>query len=200
MRVLPWPKKQCACGNEICACGQNKPLLKKGDLPRTKTELLCECCDSCKNVKGKRKIDTTHDKPHVVLEGEQKVCLRVKGMTCASCVATIENYVGGQEGIKDITIALLTEKAEVTYDAGETTQEAVREAISGLGFEAEIIEVSVGEGKVTLIVEGMTCSSCSGSIENVLQGTPGILSATVSHVTNQAKVTPLLRCVSSFVT
>ena len=209
-RVLPWPRNKCSCGNEACTCEQNKPLLKKGELPHSKSQLLCECCENCKNVKGESKKrpgrkgnnddddddgddakqGKQEDNPPALLEGPQTVCLRVKGMTCASCVSAIENYVGGQEGVSKVAIALLTEKAEIKYEADKISKEAVRDAINDLGFEAAIIEddAAGGEGKVTLIVEGMTCSSCSGSIENVLKGTDGVISASVSHVTNLAKV------------
>ena len=182
-------------------------MLKKGELPHSKSQLLCECCENCKNVKGESKKmpgrkgnndddgddakqGKQEDNPPALLEGPQTVCLRVKGMTCASCVSAIENYVGGQEGVSKVAIALLTEKAEIKYEADKISKEAVRDAINDLGFEAEIIEDAAagGEGKVTLIVEGMTCSSCSGSIENVLKGTDGVISASVSHVTNLAKV------------
>lgn len=44
---------------------------------------------------------------------------KVEGMTCASCVAMIENYVKGQEGIKGIKVSLLIEQAEVEYYSGK---------------------------------------------------------------------------------
>ena len=116
------------------------------------------------------------------------VCLRVKGMTCAACVSIIESYLGSKEGIRNVTIALLTEKAEVTYQEGTISREAIRDAVNDVGYEAEILEEVVQEGAVSLIVEGMTCGSCAGSIENVLKQHPGVITASVNHVTNLAKV------------
>lgn len=40
----------------------------------------------------------------------------IKGMTCASCVNTIEKYVINQGGIADISVNLLSEEAEIEFD------------------------------------------------------------------------------------
>jgi len=48
-------------------------------------------------------------------EKVKTVAFKVEGMTCAACVATIENYVKNQEGIKNIKVSLLIEQADVEY-------------------------------------------------------------------------------------
>jgi copper chaperone CopZ len=46
----------------------------------------------------------------------KKAIFSVRGMTCASCVAIIENYVRTQEGVLEVSVGLLAEKAEVRFD------------------------------------------------------------------------------------
>ncbi len=48
---------------------------------------------------------------------DAKAVLSVSGMTCAACVNTIENYLKGVNGITNAAVALLAEKAEVSYDS-----------------------------------------------------------------------------------
>lgn len=43
------------------------------------------------------------------------VTLRVEGMTCASCVASIERHLSGQSGIISARVALLAERADIEY-------------------------------------------------------------------------------------
>jgi Cu+-exporting ATPase len=47
------------------------------------------------------------------------VTLRVQGMTCASCVASIERHLSGQTGIIDAKVALLAERADIEYVSEE---------------------------------------------------------------------------------
>ena len=44
-----------------------------------------------------------------------KVQSDITGMTCASCVATIENYVSSIDGVDSISVNLTTEKAAINF-------------------------------------------------------------------------------------
>lgn len=113
---------------------------------------------------------------------------KVKGMTCGACVASIETMLGQQKGIESVNVALLAERAVVEYDAGAGwTPEKIAEEIDDIGFEAEVVEEKSTE-HVTLSVYGMTCASCTSSVEQVLAGVPGVLSASVSLALQQAVV------------
>jgi copper chaperone CopZ len=46
-----------------------------------------------------------------------KSSFRVTGMTCASCVAIIENYLLSTDGVLDVSVALLQESATIKHNA-----------------------------------------------------------------------------------
>lgn len=83
---------------------------------------------------------------HTDMEGEvvtqktKKLTLDTSGMTCSSCVNTIESYDSSQEGIESISVNLLAEKAEVIYNPDLLKIEEIEELPSDVEFEAKIIK------------------------------------------------------------
>ncbi len=64
--------------------------------------------------------------------------LRVTGMTCASCVASVESIVSNLEGIDSVRVNLPLEKATIRWSEGANEDlGAVRDAISKGGFGSE---------------------------------------------------------------
>ena len=64
--------------------------------------------------------------------------IRVTGMTCASCVASVESIVSNLEGIDSVRVNLPLEKATIRWSEGANENlEAVRDAISKGGFGSE---------------------------------------------------------------
>ncbi|BGP37909.1 Cu(2+)-transporting P-type ATPase [Rhodotorula kratochvilovae] len=118
----------------------------------------------------------------------QTVQLKVEGMTCGACVASIENGLRDQDGIASIKVALLAERAVVEYDPERWTPEKLAEEIEDMGFEAAPIK-PVAADTVLLQIYGMTCGACVSSIESSLRSTPGVISAVVSLATERASIT-----------
>ncbi|GAA6009075.1 hypothetical protein JCM10207_004084 [Rhodosporidiobolus poonsookiae] len=118
----------------------------------------------------------------------ETVHLKVEGMTCGACVASIENGLRNQDGIASIKVALLAERAVVEYDPAQWTLEKLVEEIEDMGFDAAPIKPAKAD-TVVLSVYGMTCGACVASIENNLRAAPGILSAVVSLATERASIT-----------
>ena len=110
---------------------------------------------------------------------------KVSGMTCQACVSTIESYVGSEEGIESISVTLLTEQAQVTFDAKKLTAKQVAELFDDIGFSA----VEQDKRTVTLAIGGMTCAACTNTIESALFSTPGVTDVAVNLLTGRAKVT-----------
>ncbi|KAL8293123.1 hypothetical protein RQP46_000817 [Phenoliferia psychrophenolica] len=128
-----------------------------------------------------------------VVELSQSVQLKVEGMTCGACVASIEGGLRSQSGVVSIKVALLAERAVIEYDPALWTPEKLAEEIEDMGFEATPI-VALAADTVSLQVYGMTCGACVASIETSLSAIPGILSVAVSLATERATITfdPLL--------
>ncbi len=61
--------------------------------------------------------------------------LKVGGMTCATCVATIEKALRGKEGTIDVQVNLGAEKAYVTYNPNEITIPNMKQAIEATGYQ-----------------------------------------------------------------
>ncbi|KAF9133113.1 hypothetical protein BGW39_010547 [Mortierella sp. 14UC] len=62
--------------------------------------------------------------------------LSVQGMTCASCVASIERALKGTPGLVSIKVALLAERATIEYFEGQISPLAVAQLIEEIGFES----------------------------------------------------------------
>ncbi len=66
------------------------------------------------------------------------VSFAVSGMTCAACQTRIQRALDREPGVIKASVNLMVKSAEVTYDPGTTTPDAVRQAITRTGYEAEI--------------------------------------------------------------
>ena len=114
---------------------------------------------------------------------ERSVQLRISGMTCAMCVATIEKALKSLEGVKEASVNLGTETATVRYDPEKLTLEQIIRAIEDTGYsvarEAKEVVVRIG---------GMTCAMCVATIEKALKSLEGVKEASVNLGTESARV------------
>ncbi|XDV36959.1 hypothetical protein PO909_006663 [Leuciscus waleckii] len=67
-----------------------------------------------------------------------RVTLGVEGMTCGSCVQSIEGRIGGLPGVIHIQVSLELSNATVTYDHTRHRPESLAEAIEDMGFESNL--------------------------------------------------------------
>ncbi|KAM7131434.1 copper-transporting ATPase 2 isoform 2-T3 [Ciconia maguari] len=139
--------------------------------------------------------DAFPDSPH--LDGPnqpsgvtaEKCFLQITGMTCASCVSTIERNLQKEDGIVSVLVALMAGKAEIKYKPEFIQPLEIAQLIQNLGFEATIIEDHAEiEGNVELLITGMTCASCVHNIESRLMRTNGIFYASVALATCKAHI------------
>ncbi|XP_009995454.1 PREDICTED: copper-transporting ATPase 1 [Chaetura pelagica] len=70
----------------------------------------------------------------------KSIVISVEGMTCNSCVQTIEEHVGKMNGIHNIKVSLEEKKAVVIYDSKLQTPTALQEAIYDMGFDATLAD------------------------------------------------------------
>jgi Cu+-exporting ATPase len=112
------------------------------------------------------------------------VDIGVSGMTCASCVASLESALSRVPGAERVSVNLATERATITYDGDLTDVQGLARAIEDAGYQ-------VRNETVTLPIRGMTCAACVNTLERGLHKVPGVLSATVNLATSRGTVTYL---------
>ncbi|KAJ6581508.1 Cu-transporting P-type ATPase [Mycena capillaripes] len=117
----------------------------------------------------------------------EKCDLRIEGMTCGACVEAIEGMLRGQPGIHSIKVALLAERGVVEYDPKTWDAEKIISEISDIGFDATLIPVTRTD-TVTLRIYGMTCGSCTSTVEAGLSSVPGINTVAISLATETCTI------------
>ncbi|XP_030836457.1 copper-transporting ATPase 2-like [Strongylocentrotus purpuratus] len=126
---------------------------------------------------------SAHDK-------SQSATLRVEGMTCGSCVKSIENTLSDHPGLASIQVSLEGKSATLTFDPQVTTLLAIRDAIYDMGFECYMPDPDNERTEAGVLgIQGMTCNSCVKSIEGMLSDNPAVRSAKVSLKEENAIVT-----------
>jgi Cu+-exporting ATPase len=115
-----------------------------------------------------------------MITADSKLCrFTVLGMFCGSCVSSIEKSLRATPGILGVSVSLLAQSAEVRYDSLLIEPSKIAEKIEELGFEAQVMKEE-SKKSVTLRIFGMTCASCSGSIELGISKIPGIKKVSVN--------------------
>ena len=115
------------------------------------------------------------------VSAEKRLVLNVEGMTCASCVHTVESALQEVPGVLHASVNLATETAEVTFQEKATQAKALADAIRDAGY-------GTTTDKLTLNIGGMTCASCVHTVETALAGVDGVVRAQVNLATEQATV------------
>lgn len=111
--------------------------------------------------------------------------VKITGMTCAACAASIERAVKKMPGVEVANINLVAEEMKLSYDEEKVSFEDIQKKIEKLGYGAidktkpETLSSSNG-GTQTYGVEGMSCAACAVSIEKALNKMDGIQGAVVN--------------------
>lgn len=109
----------------------------------------------------------------------------IEGMTCASCSSAVERVTRKMPGVERSEVNLATNKMTIEYDDNSVKSEDIIKKVDKAGFAAKL---AVNKKDITIGVEGMTCASCSSSIERVTRKIPGVYSSEVNLATNKAHV------------
>ena len=114
-------------------------------------------------------------------DSSARVDIGIHGMSCASCVSTVESALAAVPGVRKAVVNLAAERGTVHYDPNRVRPSALVKAIAGTGY-TPLVE------KVTIPISGISCASCVSTIERALNQAPGVLSASVNLATNAATV------------
>jgi Cu+-exporting ATPase len=65
--------------------------------------------------------------------------LKVGGMTCGACTSAVESGFSGVDGVGNVSVSLVMERAVIMHDPQKITAEKIQEIIEDRGFDAEIL-------------------------------------------------------------
>jgi Cu+-exporting ATPase len=135
--------------------------------------------------------------------------LKVGGMTCGACTSAVEAGFQGVDGVGNVSVSLVMERAVVHHDPEVISAQQVAEIIDDRGFDAEVLssdlplaapddflsdseeEDEAAESSIattTLSVEGMTCGACTSAVEGAFKDLAGIEHFSISLLSERAVI------------
>jgi Cu+-exporting ATPase len=112
---------------------------------------------------------------------EKRVDVPIGGMTCASCVATIEEGVKDLPGVKQVNVNLATERGTVVFDPDVLSLGRIVKTVNDLGYQARVERASIG-------VSELRKTGAADQVEAALRAIEGVLSAKASLATEQVAI------------
>lgn len=109
------------------------------------------------------------------VDGERKdsAVIPVEGMSCASCVHTIETALANPKGVRRVTVNLGAEKAFVEYDPHTATLHQMEQAITAVGY-------GVAKQSLSLKLTRLGAAGSTQEIEATVRDLSGVVSAAVN--------------------
>jgi P-type Cu+ transporter len=121
----------------------------------------------------------------------EQITVLIKGMTCHSCVRTIEKALKSVKGVKKAQVNFATQKADVEFNPSETSTTALHTAIENTGYDVIKKNSSVTRGttdSIKLRVIGMDNPHCVHIVGSALNKLKGITDKKLL-VTEKAEIT-----------
>ncbi|RYP11129.1 hypothetical protein DL765_007878 [Monosporascus sp. GIB2] len=130
---------------------------------------------------------------------------------CGACTSSVEAGFKGVDGVGNVSVSLVMERAVVMHDPGRVSAEQIRDIIEDRGFEAEVLSTDLPspmfkpETRVlydaadeddglpataitTIAVEGMTCGACTSAVEGGFADVPGVKHFSISLLSERAVI------------
>ena len=104
----------------------------------------------------------------------------IEGMSCASCSQAVEKAAAKVAGVKEATVNLATEKLTVAVDERHFSEEILKNAVDAAGYV-----LVANKKEKTFLIEGMSCASCSQTVEKVTRAVAGVSDASVNLATEK---------------
>jgi len=130
------------------------------------------CSKQCLDMfRGKKSKQETSHKTQKDSPVSQTCAIRITGMTCASCVSTIEKSLQRISGVLTAAVNFVADKATVEFDPKKTSREHLEKAVQDAGYGV----VSDSENRtVHLKVIGMDNPHCISTVSGGLASLKGI--------------------------
>jgi Cu+-exporting ATPase len=75
-------------------------------------------------------------------EDIREIVIPVDGMTCSACSAAVERVVGKLDGVRDINVNSISNKAFITYDAEKLRISEIKQKIVKAGYTPRKVEIN----------------------------------------------------------
>lgn len=128
----------------------------------------------------------------------EDVMISIGGMTCDSCVKSVQSCISSLPGIGSVTVSLADNMAYVSLTGRVITAADVAAAVSDIGFDASVFHPpdtssanapdSAANAEVLIGIHGMHCNSCTRTIEGQVSSAKGVYSIVVSLLDESAKI------------
>lgn len=92
---------------------------------------------------------------------QSSISVQIEGMSCASCVGRAEKALAMVPGVTTAVVNLANESAQINGD-NTLENQAIVSALATAGYPAVTDEI-------TLDVSNMSCASCVGRLEKVVE-------------------------------
>jgi len=119
--------------------------------------------------------------------------IAIEGMTCGACTSAVEGGFKNVNGLIQLNISLLAERAVVVHDKTKLTSEQIAEIIEDCGFDARIVSSQDADSNVSSTsilvhfkIYGMQDENAASALEMTLGELPGVDSAKVTLKTTRA--------------
>jgi Cu2+-exporting ATPase len=158
------PTAYFACGHYQLALEQSGETVTETctlcDLPLAETAVESDdgerfCCQGCLHVHetlDERDELSVEDGAEALEPDEREVpadhdttFLRVDGMHCATCETFIEARASEREGVSAVDASYITDTARIDHDPEHTSEDDLREDLTGLGYRAYAKDDPKGE-------------------------------------------------------
>ena len=165
--------------------------------------LLSECMRRLKRYRPSL-VALAEDSDETSCDAVLELRIVLSGVVSESRLLTLSSSVMAISGVHSVHSSLAAEgKVSVTFDRERVTCDVIKRQIQELGFEYAEEQIAASEevrlaregagdreelAEITLNIEGMTCASCTSSVEDVLREIDGVKSVTAGLLPGRAIV------------
>lgn len=127
---------------------------------------------------------------------------------CGACTSAVEGGLKGVDGVGNVSVSLIMERAVIMHDANQISAEQIREIIEDRGFDADVLSTdlisplptkmdgafadAVADGPkyvgTVVAIEGMTCGACTSAVEGAFKDVAGIKNFSISLLSERAVI------------